>query len=207
MKDIQKIVIVDPNYLVRLGLKSVLENEPMFKIQAEFSNFNDCINAVNILNPDLLILGFTVHSVSGPDVVKQVKKKRNDQKILVVDTKEDLNDIIVTLRMGVQGYILRQCDRDEILEASRQVLNGKTFFCSNVVKINKSQKDSIELSERELQVLSQIAEGLTNNEIGEKIFLSPHTVATHRKNLMKKFKAANNVDLIIRAIKHHILVP
>jgi DNA-binding NarL/FixJ family response regulator len=206
---IKKIALCDPNYLVREGLKTVFADATKFRIVAEYSDGDSCLSRLERDRPDLLILGVTVHSVDGPALVKKILKKMPDQKIIVIDTKEQINDIVTILRMGVQGYILKQCDKEEILEATRQVLKGKTFFCSNVVKLNRTQdaEKEIILSERELQVLSLIAEGLTNNEIGDRIFLSAHTVASHRKNLMKKFKASNNVDLVIRAIKHRILVP
>lgn len=206
---IKNIALCDPNYLVREGLKAVFADPTKFRIVAEYSDGESCLIRLDEDKPDLLVVGVTVHSVDGPALVKKILKKRSDQKIIVIDTKENINDIVTILRMGVQGYILKQCDKEEILEATRQVLKGKTFFCSNVVKLNRAQNAGKEiiLSERELQVLSLIAEGLTNNEIGERIFLSAHTVASHRKNLMKKFQASNNVDLVIRAIKHRILVP
>jgi len=111
--------------------------------------------------------------------------------------------------MGVHGYILRQCDAEEIMEAIRAITANKNFFCSNVIQFNKSVAGSVEnrLSMREVEILKLIAEGLTNNEIADKIYLSAHTVATHRKNLMRKFQAKNNVDLVISAIKESIIVP
>lgn len=205
----KNIVISDPNYLVREGLKSVFSENPSYRLAAEFSDYDQCLKELPALQPDLLVLGVTVHSVDGPSVVKKILKISPSQKILVIDTKENIHDIVAILRMGVQGYVLKQCDRAEILEATRQVLSGKTFFCSNVVRLNRGLhgEREIQLSERELQVLSLIAEGLTNNEIGDRIFLSAHTVATHRKNLMRKFEASNNVDLVIRAIKNRLIVP
>ncbi|MCS6982523.1 MAG: response regulator transcription factor [Flavobacteriales bacterium] len=204
-----RIAIADPNYLVRQGLKAVFLGEDSYNLAGEYAEYDRCLDELTALKPDLLVLGITVHSVDGPAVVKRILKKRPEQKLIVIDTKENINDIVTILRMGVQGYILKQCDKEEILEATRQVLKGKRFFCSNVVKLNRSGQatEEIVLSERELQVLSLIAEGLTNKEIGDRLFLSAHTVATHRKNLMRKFRALNNVDLVIRAIKHRILVP
>jgi DNA-binding NarL/FixJ family response regulator len=136
------------------------------------------------------------------------------KKILVLDTNEDANEIIRLLSMGVHGYILKQCDHQEIIDAVNTILQGKNFFCSNVLKLNKtpvkslSQVDTdstVRLSAREIEILELISQGLTNNEIADKTFISAHTVASHRKNLMKKFSARNNVDLVISAIKENFI--
>ncbi len=89
------------------------------------------------------------------------------------------------------------------------MMKGKNFFCSNVIKVERDIESGklSKLSDREVEVLRLISQGMTNNEIAEQIFLSSHTVATHRKNLMKKLKAKNNVDLVISAIKESIIQP
>lgn len=203
-----RVVVSDENYLVRQGLKSIFDSYPGFEIIEEVSQFEELTEKITKCKPDLVIIGLNIQGVSGEDIIRQILKQRSEQKIIVVDTKEDVNEIISILRMGVQGYILKHCDKQEILDAVHAVVNGKTFFCSNVMKLNKSASaKEIILSERELQVLSLISEGLTNNEIADKIYLSAHTIASHRKNLMKKFEANNNVDLVIKAIKEKFIAP
>lgn len=204
-----KIFIADANFLVRQGLRSIFEGSDKYIVCGDTDDFKNLTESLNTHHPDVLIVGLNIQNIVGSEVIRHIFKEFPKQKILVVDTKEDINEIITILRLGVQGYILKQCDKSEILDAMRSILAGKTFFCSNVMRLNKSLAGSKEiiLSERELQVLSLISEGMTNNEIGEKIFLSTHTVASHRKNLMKKFEAGNNVDLVIKAIKEKFIIP
>jgi DNA-binding NarL/FixJ family response regulator len=206
---VNTILIADSNFLVRQGLRSIFEDMPEYKVVGDTDDFSELNAIMARLKPQVLIIGLNVQNVIGSEIIKHVLKEFPHQKIIVVDTKEDVNEIITILRMGVQGYILKQCDRGEILEAIRNVVHGKTFFCSNVIRLNKSASGGKEivLSERELQVLSLISEGLTNNEIADKIFLSSHTIASHRKSLMKKFEAGNNVDLVIKAVKEKFIIP
>lgn len=203
------LLIADSNYLIRQGLKSLFDDQPNYTVVGETDSFDHLIPLIEIHNPDAVMIGVSLQSASAIQVIRDIRSKYPKKKILVIDTKEDVNEIVTILRLGAQGYILKQCDKGEILDALRTIFAGKTFFCHNVMRLNKSieSEQTIVLSDRELQVLSLISEGMTNKEIGEKIFISEHTVASHRKNLMRKFDAGNNVDLVIKAIKERIIFP
>ncbi len=210
---VYKLLIADAHYLVREGLKSIFENEKGFQVCAELENYDPILDEIIEHNPDVVILGMNIQGVSIVPVVTKILNSFPSKKILVLDTNEDTTEIITLLKLGVHGYILKHCDREEILDAIKAMVAGKTFFCSNVIKLNKkdlnedAHQNSIQLSEREIEVLELISQGLTNNEIAEKIFLSTHTVASHRKNLMRKLNARNNVDLVISAIKERFIIP
>jgi DNA-binding NarL/FixJ family response regulator len=208
------LLIADAHYLVREGLKSIFEAENEFNVCSEVENYDSIIDEIIKNNPDVIILGMNIQGVSIIPVVGKILETFPSKKILVLDTNEDTTEIVTLLRMGVHGYILKHCDREEILDAVKAMVVGKTFFCSNVIKLNKknltiddNHNSSIQLSEREIEVLELISQGLTNNEIAEKMFLSTHTVASHRKNLMRKLNARNNVDLVISAIKEKFIIP
>lgn len=204
-----KLIIADGNYLIRQGLKLILQGNKQFEILAETGSFESIFDLVRQHEPDVIIIGLNTPGASAMDVIDRLLHTFPKKKILVIDTIEDKQETIQILQMGVHGYILRQCDAEEIMEAIRAITSNKNFFCSNVIRFNKDVAGSMQekLSMREIEILKLIAEGLTNNEIADKIFLSAHTVATHRKNLMKKFQAKNNVDLVISAIKESIIVP
>lgn len=203
------LLIADSNYLIRQGLKSIFDDQPNYTVAGETDSFDHLTTLIDIHDPDGVLIGVSLQSASAIQVIRDIRTKYPKKKIVVIDTKEDVNEIVTILRLGAQGYILKQCDKGEILDALRTVFAGKTFFCHNVMRLNRSieSEQTILLSERELQVLSLISEGMTNKEIGEKIFISEHTVASHRKNLMRKFEAGNNVDLVIKAIKERIIFP
>lgn len=203
------ILIADPNYLVREGIKLVFNSDEGFEVIGETTDYDHLPELIRSHQPRIVVIGLNVKGFSVIEKIEEVLRDFPEQKVLVIDTNEDKYEIIQILQLGVHAYILKDCDRDEILEAGRSILNNKRFFCSNVIKVNHDAKTGIQskLSEREIEILKLIAEGLTNNEIAYKIFLSPHTVATHRKNLMRKLDAKNNVDLVIGAIKESIIAP
>ncbi len=205
----RSILIADGNYLVRQGLISILLSQTDYEVAGETDSFEEVIPLIEQLKPEGILIGINLQSGSGLPLIREVRTRFPKLKLVVIDTKEDVNEIISILKLGAQGYILKQCDRKEILDALRTVFGGKTFFCHNVISLNKSieTEKTVLVSERELQVLSLISEGMTNKEIAERIFISEHTVASHRKSLMRKFDAGNNVDLVIKAIKERIIIP
>jgi DNA-binding NarL/FixJ family response regulator len=216
-----KIIVADQHYLIRQGLRSIFSDTSKYQIVCDTDDYIQIPLLINLYQADVVIIGLNIQGVNAIDVIRQTQQEYPHVKILVLDTNENTDDIVTILRLGVPGYILKQCDHQEIIDAVNSIMQGKNFFCSNVLKINKAEntencagyetsvnlKDPVKLSSREVEILELISQGLTNNEIADKIFLSVHTVATHRKNLMKKFNAKNNVDLVICAIKEHFIVP
>lgn len=216
MTQTTNILIADAHYMVRQGLRSVLNEKPEFRVVADTDDYQAALALALTYQPDVIIVGLNVLGAKAIDTISYIMKNLPKQKILVLDSNENVSDIIQILKLGVHGYILKQCDGPEIIDAINVILRGKNFFCSNVLKLNNedtsccgSELDCkhavINLSDREIEVLELISQGLTNNEIADKIFLSSHTIATHRKNLMKKFQAKNNVDLVISAIRENFI--
>lgn len=204
-----KILIADSNYLVRQGLRLVFDNDSKFAIIDEVDSFETLFDAVKEKDPDLIIIGLNTPGASAKEVISQLRMRFPKKKILIIDTVEDKLEIVQIMQLGVHGYILRTCDKEEIIEAVDAIEHGKNFFCSNVLKFNEDveAQGKSSLSLREIEILKLISNGLTNNEIADKLYLSSHTVATHRKNLMRKLNAKNNVDLVISAIKESIIEP
>lgn len=204
-----RILIGDANYLVRQGLKLVFEDADAYNVVAEAESYDTIFDIAKDSAAEVIVIGLNMPGASAKEVIGQLLMRFPDKRILVIDTVEDRNETVQILQLGVHGYILKHCDKQEILDAVDAIMNGKRFFCHNVMQFNedveKSTKNS--LSIREIEILKLISNGLTNNEIAEKLYLSSHTVATHRKNLMRKLKAKNNVDLVISAIKESIIEP
>lgn len=211
------ILIADKHFLVRFGLTKMLTNYSEMNVIGDTDSYDELHKLIIEENPDVLIIGLNIKGESIIPALDLIMKNHPELKILILDTNEQVNDIVQILKLGVHGYILKQCDEQEIVDAIHAILKGKNFFCSNVLKLNNDdvsccgdelcKHSFVNLSDRELEVLELISQGLTNNEIADKIFLSSHTIATHRKNLMKKFKAKNNVDLVISAIKENFIAP
>lgn len=209
-----RIFIADSHFLVRQGLKTIFHAQNGFEVVGESDELVNILDSIEAAQPDVIVVGLNIQGVSVVESIEELRQRLPFKKILVLDTNEDANEIIRLLSMGVHGYILKQCDHQEIIDAVSTIMQGKNFFCSNVLKLNKtpvkslSQVDpdsTIRLSGREIEILELISQGLTNNEIADKTYISAHTVASHRKSLMKKFGARNNVDLVISAIKENFI--
>src|SRR5690606_36187567 len=148
---------------------------------------------------------------------KLVKKKYRAIKVMAVSTSDEENYILEMLKAGAMGYVLKSTGVDELLEAIKVVSRGDSYFCkeaSNVIlfqldKIKKSrtqkQETDVPLTDREIEVLKLIAEGLTNKEIGERLCISTRTVDTHRRNLHQKLNIKNAAGLVNYAIKNKLL--
>lgn len=204
-----KILLGDANYLVRQGLKLVFNDTNRYTIVGEAETYDTIFDLVKSTNPEVIVIGLNMPGASAKEVISQLLIRFPDKRILVIDTVEDRQETVQILQLGVHGYILKHCDQQEILDAVEAMMDGKRFFCHNVMQFNEDVKESLKstLSLREIEILKLIANGLTNNEIADKLYLSSHTIATHRKNLMRKLKAKNNVDLVISAIKESIIEP
>lgn len=208
MKTKYKIIIADSNTIYREGLKQILNWKDFFLID-EWINLNQ-INNYFKEKPDLIIIDYSSEAFK-TESITLLKNKFPNTKILAITYKELKKDIIKSLKLGIQSHLLKNCDKDEVLEAIYATIEGKNFFCGRVLEIlseNKSNNnscDAITLSKRELEIIQYVAEGFTNKEIAEKLYISTHTVNTHRKNIMQKLGLKNTAEVVIYAVKEKII--
>lgn len=159
--------------------------------------------------PDIILLDINLPDMSGVDFLREASKRFSGLKVLAITSIEQRHVIEQMLELGVNGFILKSSDTEEILEAIRQVLNGSQYFGKQVQDLLKGKSGQSSamptLTRRELEVLRLIAEGLTNQEIADKLFISAWTVDSHRKNLLLKFNARNTAILIKIAASEGLL--
>lgn len=196
-----KVIIADDHKLIIDGLKSLLEERPEIKIVAEAENGQQLIEKAKIVLPDLIITDIDMPVLSGIEAVKILRKEFPELKILVLTMHKDKAMFLKLKEAGANGYIHKNCDKEELFFAINQLLKGKEFISNEIQESEKVFKiqDSvaeIELTKREVEILIHITEGLTNIEIGKKLFISDRTVDTHRTNLMKKLNVKNVAGLI-----------
>jgi DNA-binding NarL/FixJ family response regulator len=158
---------------------------------------------------DLLIMDPKKEHGFGPDTVQRIQDDFGNQKVLVISDVKNESAVLKILERGIQGYLTYECDEDEIIHAIFAISKGEKFYCNKVLDIvfnkhlyNKEGDncDAISLTSRETEIARFIASGLTNREVADKIHLSPHTVHTHRKNIMKKLGVRSASELTIYAI-------
>jgi DNA-binding NarL/FixJ family response regulator len=196
------VFIVDDHYMVIEGIRSLLHNEKGIDWMGHATNAASCLSFLRQQQPDILFMDVNLPDKSGTDLCKEVKDLYPSIMILGLSTFNQQVIIRNMMDNGASGYVLKNATKEELLEAMHAVLRGKTYLsleASLSLKANTGNQPLI--TRREKEVLQLIAEGLTNVEISEKLFISVPTVNTHRKSLLAKFDVKNTATLISKAIR------
>jgi DNA-binding NarL/FixJ family response regulator len=208
------VVLADDHEIVRKGVRSVLEAEKKFAVLAEVADGLAAVAAVEKFQPDLLFLDLSLPRLHGIEVLRQVRAASPATRVLVLSMHNDEPYVIEALRGGAMAYLLKGSDTTEILHAAREVLANRRFLSAPlsdwaitalVTKSPEASDPLATLSPREREVLQYAAEGLSNSEIAEKLFLSPRTTETHRTNLMRKLNLQSQTDLVRFAIRKGLI--
>ena len=190
------ILLIDDHDMVIEGMKAILKHVENVQVVATANNAFDAISILKKTKIDLCFLDINLPDVSGIDLCLKIRNEFPEIYIIGLSTFSQRSYIAQMMQNGASGYLLKSATKEEIEEAITTVLQGKLFF--NISSIaTPNEKDTPLLTRREKEILLLIADGLTNIEIGKKIFLSPHTVDSHRKNLFIKFDV-NNVALLVK---------
>ncbi|MBK7214355.1 MAG: response regulator transcription factor [Bacteroidales bacterium] len=164
---------------------------------------------LNSHKPDIILLDINLPDMSGIDFLRDASARFPNLKVLALTSIEQRHVVEQMMALGVNGFILKSSDTEEILEAISTVLNGGQYFSKQVSLIlknkNSNQSNIPLLTRREVEVLRLISDGLTNQEIADKLFISAWTVDSHRKNLLVKFDAKNTASLVKIAASHGLL--
>lgn len=212
----KSIIIVDDHQLVLDGLKAMISEMEQFKIIATARNGKEGSQIAIELNPDLVLMDIDMPIMNGLEATRRIKESNSIVKVIILTMHNEASLIKKVMEIGADGYLLKNADRQEFCDALNTVIKGKSYFSAEVTQalLNPTTNyqssfeidpDTIQLSkltEREIEVLKQIAEGFSNKEIGDQLFISHRTVDTHRTNLMKKLGAHNIAGLIKFAIKN-----
>jgi DNA-binding NarL/FixJ family response regulator len=210
-----KITIADSNFLSRKGLAVLLQENIDFALLSEALSSTDLINQSKFYTPDLIIIDYTSVNYS-LESIQQIIKKYPKTKILAI-TELQSNEIIAkAMKMGVTSHLLKDCDQDEIVEAIYKTALGEQFMCGKIAGAVLNQKpvitsdyscEGMNISEREMEIITLIAEGHSNKEVADKLFLSTHTITTHRKNIMSKLGVNNTAGLVLFAVRENLVSP
>tara|TARA_R110000868_G_scaffold216416_7_gene466583 strand:- start:632 stop:1258 length:627 start_codon:yes stop_codon:yes gene_type:complete len=202
-----KLFIVDDHYMVIEGIKSLLQHEESIIWTGHAQNATFCLSELRNQLPHVILMDINLPDKSGIELCKEVKTLYPDIKIIGLSTFNQQSFIKKMLESGASGYILKNATKKEILEALQTVMKGGIYLSHEVSKQLK-QKTNIPfaiLTRREKEILELIAEGLTNAEIAERLFLGTSTVDTHRKNLLLKIGAKNSASMVKLAIENNLL--
>ncbi|MDH4473294.1 MAG: response regulator transcription factor [Fluviicola sp.] len=214
-----RLVLADSNEIVRIGLRTVLSSERAIEIVGEARSSVELLEIVKNFPTDLVMIDYTSAQFS-IDVIPQLLQKYPSIKIVAITPEQSAQTLVNALRSGVKSYVKKDCDSMEIINSVKETGRGNKFFCGQILEtirdasidVNDIDFDSfscepISLSERELEIITLIAEGLTNNQIADHLFLSAHTINTHRKNIMAKLGVKNTAGIVMYAVKTNLVSP
>ena len=192
------------------GLKSLINSQDDIEVVSTAITGLDAIRQLEVLKVDIVLMDIDMPEMNGIDATKVLKKDYPDLKIIILTMHDEKSIIQLLMDIGADGYILKNATQEELLQGIKQVKSGKKHFSPDVTiallrNDIESSKVSHDLTSREVEILTLIAEGFSNKEIGDKLFISHRTVDTHRTNLMKKLEINNIAGLIRYAIKHSLV--
>jgi len=210
---ITKIAITDDHPMVLQGISTMLKTTKEVEIIGLFNSAETTLKALKKDQPDILLLDINLPDINGIELCKQLKKEYALLKIIAISNYDEVSFVKRMLNSGANGYLLKNTDKLELLEAFKAVLNNERYLQRSIEKklvnllASKKTTDSllVKLTRREQDVLEAISEELTTLQISEKLFISPKTVETHRMNIMSKLGAKNSVGIIKTAIENGLL--
>lgn len=209
-----KVLIADDHKIFREGIISLLKPRKDIQIVGEAENGKQVISALQTKEVDVVLLDINMPEMNGIDTAAIILKQFPKTNILVFSSYDDDRFILKMLQIGVCGYVLKTTSSRELINAIKTIANGDSYYCKEAaMKIKeqfikrKSKTNNKEelLTERELEILKLVAKGYTNTKIGERLFISPRTVDTHRRNLMQKLNVHSAVELTHYAHKHKLI--
>lgn len=198
------VLIVDDHTLIRETWSFLLGRNENFEVIAEVGDGQRAIDIARDKRPNIVLLDINMTPLNGFDVLKMVRKQSPGSKVIAVSMHSQPAYAKKMLRMGAKGYVTKNSPRQEMLDAIMEVQKGNTYICQEVKNILSDQMLNEEdnaaglnqLSEREIEVINQIRDGLSSKEIADKLAISIKTVEVHRHNILKKLKVKNTASLI-----------
>lgn len=201
-----KVFVVDDHYMVIEGIRSLLQNQNDIEWMGHATNAASCFAFLKQQLPDIILMDVNLPDISGIELCKQVRQLYPSVFILGLSTFNQQPIIRNMLEHGASGYVLKNATREELLEATSAVKAGETYLSFEAaLSLRKTADESPVITRREREILLLVAEGFTNAEIAEKLFISIPTVNTHRKSLLSKFNVNNTASLIRLAAKLNLI--
>ncbi|MGF7056536.1 response regulator [Brassicibacter mesophilus] len=209
------VMIADDHSLMREGLKQILELEEGIAVIAQAGNGEEVIQKAQEYKPDVILMDINMPKMNGIEALRRLKDIGLDSKIIMLTIHDDREYLYETIKIGANGYVLKDADSDTLIKAIFDVFKGKSYIQPSISEllvneISPSGSKSIEskqidsLTRREYEVLVLIAEGLNNREIAERLFISEKTVKNHVSNIFKKIGVSDRVQAAIFTYRNNI---
>ncbi len=210
-----RILLVEGNDLFRRGLHALLSTQPGFEVVGEMSSGRDAVQSAVTLAPDIVLMDIMLGGHNGLEIVAQIKRRQPNVRVVMLTVFKTRDYVRETLRMGADGFVVKDASVEELLMALRSVMAGKKYLSPDVSAqvvdsflnpTEASKRSRLErLSNRERSILQLIAEGRTNRSTAEFLSVSPKTVEKHRGSLMRKLGLRNVAELTMVALELGII--
>jgi DNA-binding NarL/FixJ family response regulator len=214
-----RLLIADYSDLSRIGLKAIFQSNATIKVVGEAKSNDELKRLISEIAVDVVMIDYTSHGFN-IEVVSECKSIAPNIHFIAITPLQSREVLINAIRHGIKSYIKKDCDEQEILDSIPSTARGDKFFCGKILETIQRNDINIEhlefeplsclpvsLSQRELEIIQLIAEGLTNSQIAENLFISTHTVNTHRKNIMYKLGVNNTAAIVMYAVKYRLVSP
>lgn len=215
MNTVIRILIADDHRMMADGLAHVFSDTDAFAICGMAANGREAITLAEQQQPDIILMDIDMPVVNGLEATAHIRKTNPAQKIIVLTMHDERTLLQAALSAGANGIVLKIAGADELLAAVKAVSAGEKYISSEVRQTLEHGKENSsgftstasgeQLTTREIEIITLIADGLTNSEIGDKLFISPRTVDTHRTNIFRKLGVANAAELIRYAFKNKLI--
>ncbi len=213
-----KVLIADDHAIVREGVRMILAKEGDIEVVGEAGDGRQALDLVDRLRPDVVIMDLSMPEMGGIEATKHVKERQPAVNVLALTMHEDESYVFQLLRAGASGYVLKRAAAQDLVQAVRAAARGEAFLYPSIArKVVEDYLKRVEqgeererydgLTEREREVLTLIAQGLTNQQIAQKLFISIKTVQTHRAHILEKLGLHDRTELVRYAIRKGLIEP
>lgn len=211
-----RLLLVDDHAVVRSGLRMLLQAEADVEIVGEAENGAQAIESARLMKPNVILMDIGLPDMSGIEATRQVKASVSETAVVALTIHEDEEYFFKMLEAGASGYVPKRAAPEELLTAIRTAASGQVYLYPSLAKLlvkdylsqpHSPASQESELTEREQEVLTCLAEGENNSEIAAKLVISPKTVERHRENIMKKLNLHSRAELVRYAIRKGMIQP
>lgn len=221
MSDIKKnrikVIIADDHPLIREGIIKILSLEPGIEVVGEAEDGAQAIELARATDVDMILMDINMPNINGIVATKIIKKEKPDVNIIALTIHNQEEYLFELIRCGISGYVLKDVRPSELIETIQKVAEGQGFIppsltpkvfeeLSRLSKQEEQVDDTFNLTAREQEVLQEMAQGLSNKEIGEKLFITEKTVKNHLTNIFQKLGVSDRTQALLFAIKHNKVI-
>lgn len=208
-----KIMIADDHSLIREGLKNLLELEGDIEVVAEAEDGMQCLDKLEYITPDVLLLDINMPKKNGLEVLRVLKDRKSKVKVLVLTVHNETEYLMKAVDIGIDGYVLKDSESSKLKKAIFAIVDGETYIQPSLIpalnsKMIEKDKDGAKidlLTRRELEVLKLLAVGMYNKEVAEKLDISERTVKNHVSNIFKKIEVTDRTQAAVFAIRNNLV--